>query len=1011
MATSSDYVFTAELDDVKVLKSLQAIDIAVTKLAKKIDKTWKTVDRTLERSSRTRLSAEQKLRVEVQRTARTKINLARQESRTQQEAIRLAAKQVLSEDEIQRTIRSRLATRRAELALQRKQAGAGGGGGTVAAKAGGIGVGSALGIGAGVGTVVVAINKIVNGLERMANLLVKVSSEAVTVSLNVESVEKSFQGVFGSADLAAAAMSRVKEEAARIGVPVDELSLLTRRLIPQVESLDQALEFGELAQLLTLLDPEQGPQGAIISITEALAGDLQSLRRRFELPTEGIIDLQNELGAVEGLLVGLGDELAARGLDFETMSRTSIFAFNRVRANITLLQDELGDPIRQSLTELANAFNDFFEENRDDINAIVTLFGELLGTLVELAGFGGLDLLEAEDLERVQEILARIVAGLDLTAEAFGNIGDIDTSGSIDQIDRLSASIDKLFINIIKLKGFFEAIDEIQRTTRIGVFTSAPPLADIGKYPEVDAAYNKAVKNALDPTADFPTIEEAWAKAMADTDQAVQDYKDNIEGLTEAKLEDALATDAATAAELRAINAKLALTQATKDRANAEEDRDTARENLAEKEKAFYDELSELSEDYANQQADAQTAYGRKILDIEETTAEKRVDAATKNARKIQDVYEKNQDKLEDIALGFDRKVSDILRKAGQKEAEIAIANAKKRLEIEEYFLERLAEIRRKFDFDAEEAVRQNDAVALLRIRRRMEFELEEERIGRDEKIVDEDKSAEERIEALRRTTDQELEIARIGQERKIQDQRIALQRQLEAQRNNLARELADISLNEQRKREEAKKSLDRQLEDLETTFERRKEKINEKYAEEIEALRENLAKAVQAVKEANQAMADAVNAGGDMMIKALSKQNAQISALMSKRAALLARAQSRYKFRTATGVEGRLPGLGGTAIDRGKRTSGRETGGRVLGGLDYLIGENGPELMRFASNGFISPNQATYRPGANGGGSSVDNSRTANVDLSMLDPAGLSPQQLAIVRNVVSGMMLEVMR
>lgn len=872
---------------------------------------------------------------------------------------------------------------------------------------------------------------------RVAQFFASMVQESVRAATGLESVETSFGAVFGrGSEAALATITLVREESKRLGI---DLSQITRRILPLVESVEQAVKVGELAASLARLDPLQGETGAITALNEALAGgDLRSLRLRFEIPTDDIINAQNQLGDVEGLIQGLGKVLKDRGVDFSQLAGTFDVTASIMKQRLQFLREEFGRPIIDKLNEEIQKFNEFIAENEDDIILIVDALGRLVANAIELgAQVLGVDEFFAsfdsdatlDQIVRLEKILA-LVQGLVEVAKQ-GSIGQFNTEVSelVDRFFDLETALESL----IKLISFANANFAVFGLEISAVGDALSALAD-GDIAAIKDAVRELGKISVDRDLlrqlrageinkeTFDALQQGTAVAEV-YNAEIQRGVGVLEAATAAEkaaadaiTERAEAMEAANQVTTDSANVLLALRNANNDIADAQAELAEAQEEVGEK-------MAEANRDFQRSVMDAQVEAERDRLDLERESAEKRVDLARENAQEIADIIRKNNQRVADAYRDLQRREQEILRRHTNRVGEIEQESANNRVDIEEDFRRQLEDIRRRFDFEAEEAVRQNDAVALLRIRRRMRFELEEAANNRDERVADEELDRERAIEAERERLQQQLEEARIANEERLEDLRISLQREFEEQAIAHERELEELRISEERKRQELELSHQRQLEDLQTALKRRLEDLQAELADEELALQE----------------------AEDAKLAIMEASNASLQQIMDARVAIMQQAANRMRaIALETARLSLNPGTGGNTLER--NTPGDPNiGNAPPGSFDDLPNPYQPPLPSTPPPP-PNPNAGTpadpnsgNAPNTNAGGlglqdgtvspaelarlffappssaapavSNVNNSRNAEVSLSMLDPTKVTPTQAAIMRNIALETIREAIR
>lgn len=234
------------------------------------------------------------------------------------------------------------------------------------------------------------------------------------------------------------------------------------------------------------------------------------------------------------------------------------------------------------------------------------------------------------------------------------------------------------------------------------------------------------------------------------------------------------------------------------------------------------------SEETQNQEKilKAQQDYQKKLQDIMKDSADKKLDIERDYQRKLFDINRDYNYKLEDIARKTAQKREDALRDYNQKvedinrDADQAIADArdeahKKEIDKEQEYQNRLRELKEKFLFDLEDALRERDARQVLRLIRQYNMDkknleerhrLDQEQAKKDlkDKIADIERERALKLEAAKREYEEKLREIQIGEQRELAEARLWRQRQLE-----------DARLWHQRQLQEQQQYLQRKLRDL----------------------------------------------------------------------------------------------------------------------------------------------------------------------------------------------------
>ena len=223
-----------------------------------------------------------------------------------------------------------------------------------------------------------------------------------------------------------------------------------------------------------------------------------------------------------------------------------------------------------------------------------------------------------------------------------------------------------------------------------------------------------------------------------------------------------------------------------------------------EKAKKHGEKLAEIMQDNSDKLADIERDYQRKKEDI-----------ALDYSQKIEDIARDTALKREDADRDYGQKVEDINRSANEKIAEAQASFRQKEIDREQEYQNKLRELREKFLFDLEDALRNRDARQVLRLIREYNLDkknLEEKRkLQKKDDVQDLQRKIDQierervlKLEAAKREYDEKLEEIKRGEaramaearrwhSRQLADARTWYLRQLADQREFLKRKLADL--------------------------------------------------------------------------------------------------------------------------------------------------------------------------------------------------------------------------
>jgi hypothetical protein len=183
---------------------------------------------------------------------------------------------------------------------------------------------------------------------------------------------------------------------------------------------------------------------------------------------------------------------------------------------------------------------------------------------------------------------------------------------------------------------------------------------------------------------------------------------------------------------------------------------------------------------------------------------------------KLDDIARQEQQNIEDENRDYAQSVADANREAQQAAADAARKYRDEELKAEREFQEKMRRLKEQYLFDLEDALRERDALQVLRLMRKYQMD-------KRNAEIDYELDAQARKEAYAR----ELEDIRLQRERKLEELRIEHQRRLE-----------DIRIQADREREEAARNRDQAMEQLKADLEKERAERQIKYQQELEDLK-----------------------------------------------------------------------------------------------------------------------------------------------------------------------------
>ena len=264
-------------------------------------------------------------------------------------------------------------------------------------------------------------------------------------------------------------------------------------------------------------------------------------------------------------------------------------------------------------------------------------------------------------------------------------------------------------------------------------------------------------------------------------------------------------------------------------------------EEVADKRAELGDKIMELYNDLE----DTQEEYVKDSNDLEQDHLDKLEEITADGVKELQEIWEDYQSKLSDIQLDLTREIEDAWTDYYRELSDIdndyrsSVQDANRKYHDEEIkaerdYQEKLRRLREEFLFDLEDALRQRDALQVLRLVRR--YNLDKEQLNRQNEDEKQERADDFRseMEELRREAAEKRREAWESLQQQIADANLAAERKREDAEADYQQSLVDLKEKlEEEKAEEMANYKERQTE-LETALEERKNKLLEAFGEEI---------------------------------------------------------------------------------------------------------------------------------------------------------------------------------
>lgn len=226
-------------------------------------------------------------------------------------------------------------------------------------------------------------------------------------------------------------------------------------------------------------------------------------------------------------------------------------------------------------------------------------------------------------------------------------------------------------------------------------------------------------------------------------------------------------------------------------------------------------EVTELQKKFKDENEKLEQQYQDDMAKIDKDGAEKRLDIFNKFLDDVTQISVKAQQDITDATTKYNRDVADVNRQFAQQRAQAEQKYRDNELKAERDFQEKMRRLREDFILNLEDAVRERDALQIIRLTRK--YNLDRDRLLRDN--AEETRTRKEAF--ARETRDAEAQKnERLRQLKEELDARIAdinlnKDREIAARTAQYKQEQADLEVSLQKQRDERLARYDQQQEDL----------------------------------------------------------------------------------------------------------------------------------------------------------------------------------------------------
>ena len=640
--------------------------------------------------------------------------------------------------------------------------------------------------------------------------LKEIADEAVQMNSDMEQNVITFTNIFGDEDTANAFIDNLREKSIALGLDFQQVAGFAKAVVPDTNSMAQ---FNDVLLRLKQASVESGKSidDVRVAFDEAISGSMTSLQTRLNIPLSVTRKIKEAGDATGDYLTPLLEELGARydklGIDIESFAGTFQNQQDQMTGSVNNLKLALGDSIFDQQKEFYTELNQVLGENSDKYQLMAARLGDIVAAVLEFLQTNFVGVLQSLDNEKALILLDTIYELVD-TTRTFISVA----MGLNDESDFVNESINDMI-------WFFGKLNE--------AMTTASQLAAL-----VKAGWAGLTGG---PEAAAESFKQSLESMQEHTDRLVKDSErkqDRIDKLTEKN------SSKGEKEDIDFSQTKLGENQALE-----------AAQKEAQKYEDALNSVSDAEADLAKKHASAMDK-------IAKDTEEAFVDAAIDAARARQDIERDYLRSIEDINRDHQKKISEanfqeeemaIAKEQSQERADLEREATNERLDIEKGYQRELRAIKEQYKQDADDAIRNQDAIALLQARKRQELAIQAAKQARDDDLSDAKEEAGRKAEDVQIEQQREIEQAREAHQQKMIELQTSLEEELAEA--NLARErdLQDQQTAENRKLEDIRLSNERKLEEQRKADAQRQADLRASLEEELKIIEEYEAKKAQA--------------------------------------------------------------------------------------------------------------------------------------------------------------------
>jgi len=246
----------------------------------------------------------------------------------------------------------------------------------------------------------------------------------------------------------------------------------------------------------------------------------------------------------------------------------------------------------------------------------------------------------------------------------------------------------------------------------------------------------------------------------------------------------------------------------------------SAANEIAEETLGAIEKITELNAKFEKELTEMALKRAREQIEDEIKEARRREDIARSNIKRIEKVYKDAAKRRTDALEDLREDERELLEDQADERKELTKDHADDLLDVEKDYQKELRDIQRDYVLDVEEAARQNDAVAVARLIRQRNRQIQEAKIDRDDSITEAKSKYSDELDELKIAQEERRQELRQDAKERLEDLEDQLQEALTAAEEARQEDLDNLTRSLAQEKEDKERHRQWDMEDLQKKHE-----------------------------------------------------------------------------------------------------------------------------------------------------------------------------------------------